>query len=290
MTTAQPTYYEPSGAVGPLGVIACLAVGPPIAWVLGLIYAYLIFYIPFVYLNFLITVGLGFAMGLVAIGCIRTGHVRSPFAGFGMGLFLGGLALWFQWSRWMAIFTEHTIDTYSPLLLGASMAVTASEGAWSILSVTPTGLVLWVIWLVEAGIILGIPAVVALGATSDPYCERCKVWLKTSSTIGPFVPLRDPEAFVERLLRRVPHTTDELQMSTLGAARYSELGLLNCPECRRFHVMTITTVTITHDENNKEKRDEDVEVDNLVLPAAVYGELWNHARGRLRGGVHVPGT
>ncbi len=289
---ARPTYYEPSGAVGPLGLLAVALFGPPVAWALGLVYAYLIYYIPFVYLNFLATVGLGLVMGLVALGCVRWGHVRNALVGAAIGALLGGLAVWFQWSRWMALFSEGAVDTYGLGLLWANIQIVASEGAWSIFSFTPMGAGLYIIWGIEAAIVVGIPAFLGLGATREPYCEECKVWLRSTSTIGPFVPLVAPSVFVDDLLRRVPDTLRQLQPSALGAMRYSELELLNCPECRRFHLMTLTTVTITHDEDGKESRDEDVEVDGLVLPADVYGALWNHARRPVSASTlsaHLPG-
>ncbi len=73
----QSPYYEHSGVIGMFGPILMILFGLAGAVAGGAIYGYLIFYIPFIYLNFFITLGFGALVGyLVGMGA-KIGKIRN---------------------------------------------------------------------------------------------------------------------------------------------------------------------------------------------------------------------
>ena len=96
------TYYKPSGQFSPISffyfLLTCLIVLP----ILGLIYSYAIWYIPIPYINFFITAGFGFAVGIIVTKlAVRLGKVRNTGLALAFG-FIGSLvALYFSWAVWV---------------------------------------------------------------------------------------------------------------------------------------------------------------------------------------------
>ena len=70
-------YYEHSGQIGLIGPIYMIVFGTVAALVLGAIYGYAIYYIPFIYFRFIITLIFGAAVGhSIGIGG-KLGKVRN---------------------------------------------------------------------------------------------------------------------------------------------------------------------------------------------------------------------
>ena len=65
MTT--PDVYKHSGRSGALGVPLALVAGLAAACLLGAGYAFAVNWIPFIYINFFVTLGFGFAVGFAAV-------------------------------------------------------------------------------------------------------------------------------------------------------------------------------------------------------------------------------
>ena len=58
-------YYQESGIIGAQGILLLSLAGILTTGILGVIYAYAVFYIPFIYLNVILTVLFGLAIGWV---------------------------------------------------------------------------------------------------------------------------------------------------------------------------------------------------------------------------------
>ena len=96
------TYYKPSGQFSPLSILyfilTCIIIIP----LLATIYSYCIWYIPFPYINFFITAGFGFAVGLaISYFAIKHGKVRNGKVALLLGLLGGIIALYFHWVVWL---------------------------------------------------------------------------------------------------------------------------------------------------------------------------------------------
>ena len=107
-------YYTPSGKFSPISfallIVLCLTVFP----ILGGLYTYAIWYIPFIYINFIITavfaIAVGFLMNQVVI---KLGKVRSPKLAILLCLLGGFAALYAHWVVWadLIVNASNTIGT-----------------------------------------------------------------------------------------------------------------------------------------------------------------------------------
>jgi len=194
------TYYRPSNKFSPLSflyfIIACLTLIP----ILALIYSYAIWYIPFPYINFFITIGFGFGIGLVVQKlAIGLGKVRNNTIAFALG-FLGALiGLYFSWAVWVDLvinagesygtdrigisvsnikFFQVLELALQPGILFELMGEIMNVGVWGIRGSTVSGWFLGAIWIIEAVIVLFMGTTIPPGKSGEPFCELNQKWFK----------------------------------------------------------------------------------------------------------------
>ncbi|RZJ51666.1 MAG: hypothetical protein EOO44_14195 [Flavobacterium sp.] len=191
-------YYTPSGKFSPSFVLYFLAVSAIVFPILGLIYAYCIWYIPFVYINFFITLGFGFLVGLaIALFVIKKGKVRNPVLGLLIGVIGGILALYFHWAIWIDLvinagetygsnrigitvsniqFLQVFSLIFQPALVFDSICQVSEYGTWGIRGATVTGTFLWVIWSIEFIIVIGVSGFLSYLEAQKPFSESTNSW------------------------------------------------------------------------------------------------------------------
>ena len=201
-------YYKPSGRFSISSifyfVLLCTIVFP----VLGLIYSYAIWYIPFIYINVIITAGFGFLVGfLINLFVIGKGKVRTPLLAIIFGVFGGLIALYFHYAVWIDLvlnvgesygtssigITVSNIEFLQVFTLAMEPAVLLeliSEvnaiGTWGLFgSDTISGVFLSIIWLIEILIVVVISTVLSRSKVSDPFCEIDNEWF-TETILPPF--------------------------------------------------------------------------------------------------------
>src|SRR3954452_7344013 len=105
-------FYSHSGKFGVHGPLLAVVAGVAVGYPLGIAYAYLIKWIPFIYLNFLITLGCGFVFGLMTLQLLKYGRVRNGPIALLTGITVGVVAWYFNWNGYI-----HTLVRHAPLLL-----------------------------------------------------------------------------------------------------------------------------------------------------------------------------
>jgi len=191
-------YYQPSNKFSPLSliyfVVACITAIP----ILALIYSYAIWYIPFPYINFFITLGFGFGIGWVVQKlAISLGKVRNNKLAYFLG-FLGALiGLYLSWAIWVDL-VINAGETYGssrigisvsnikllqvldlalqPSLLFELMGQIMDVGVWGIRSTTVSGWFLGLIWIIEALIVVVMGTIIPAGKSGEPFCELNQKW------------------------------------------------------------------------------------------------------------------
>jgi hypothetical protein len=191
-------YYKPSGKFSSVFILYFLLVSVIAFPILGLLYAYCIWYIPFVYINFFITIGFGFLVGFViAQFVIKKGKVRNPFLGLIIGLAGALLALYFHWAIWIDLvinagesygsnrigITVSNIDflqvyslIFRPDLVLEYIGQVNEYGTWGIRGATVSGAFLWVIWLIEFIIVIAISVFLPYLEAKRPFSESTNSW------------------------------------------------------------------------------------------------------------------
>lgn len=180
--------YSHSGRLG-AGLIVVPLVGIVAALVLGLVYAYIDVYSPIAgYVSILFVLGFAVALGAAVSRAGAVAKVRSTGFMAAAGLLIGLLALYASWAGFEAALLSKGDDApadapgYLDLLTRPvavwRIAQLINETGWySIKSATPSGVLLWIFWGVEAAIVVGGAALIAPGGISDEvFCEGCDRW------------------------------------------------------------------------------------------------------------------
>lgn len=195
--------YKPSGKMGPLALPAALVGGGAVAVAGAWLYQWLIDIIPFIYVNALLTVGFGAALGYVLYHTFRRFHGRSPGLMGGVGVVVAlmgiGASFFFAHRLWQDDVREELAETsfedeegnvvsladlpqesLDELLTFSQFIESRVELGWTLgksggLGVS--GFMVYILWLIEGGIILAGTFIGAYGVAWVPFCERCKVWM-----------------------------------------------------------------------------------------------------------------
>ena len=276
-------YYKPSGRFGAGGIPLGLILGSVAGVVLGAVHGVVTQYNPYIYLNFIATAILGFGIGGATMFGVKAGKVRAPGLAGALGLICGLVGLYGEWVAWI-----HTIMARAdqagwivdPAGLWRAILIINENGAWSIGGGTPTtGALLWVLWFIEAAVIVGLAAAVPWNWVGDhPFCEPCDAWAEKDikeAKLGPATDLAN--------LKRSLEAKDFAPLAALGAATpayYTELELLVCPRCRQVGYITVRNVVVTVDKRKKPTVNKKDIVKNLVLEAEYIEKVRGIAGGQ----------
>lgn len=238
---------------------------------LGLAYASFINWVPFIYLNMLATVAYGFFFGWLTLKILERGRVRHPGIAAACGLAVGFIALYFQWNGHI-----RTLFTDAPWLLQPEeimrgMAYLYETGSWGMSSgESITGIPLAIVWVVEAGLIVGLAAMLPYNFVKEtPFCEKTGCWLDES-----------------RKIDTLENITDATQLAALksgdimpivaarpkadNAAVFTRLLLKRSPKCQVFCTLRVQDVTTSIDKKgNVQEKVVDYTRD-LILPASMF--------------------
>ena len=99
----------------------------PVTTLFALIYTYLIWYIPFIYINFFITAGIGVVTGIsVSYLAVNLGKIRNSKIALLIGILGGIMALYFSWAVWIDL-VINTSDSYGNSRIGITVSTTKMD-------------------------------------------------------------------------------------------------------------------------------------------------------------------
>ena len=252
--------YKPSGKFSPLSFIYFIVTTIIALPILGLIYAYLLWYIPIVYINFLITIGYACSVGfIINIFAISFGKVRNPFLGAFFGFLGAFFALYFHYAVWVDLVINSgevignsrlgitisnikfldvfALATQPQLLLDYILEIN-KIGTWGIRSATVSGTFLYVIWAIEALVVFVISVVVNYSGTKDPFCELENAWYK-SQKLPKFNYIDDKITLLKAISNSDSKAFFELEKVENEDSDHSIFDLYSAPK-NNDHYLTIT--------------------------------------------------
>ena len=286
-------YYQPSNKMPLAGAATFLIGGVLAAIVLAFVYVYAVWYIPFIYINFLLCAGFGLLLGYVLMQLVKSGKLRSPGGVALLTVLVGLVAVYIQWGIYLTLlYSSETVGTgpdadttthfslatlgevlSSPGTMWQAMQEINETGTWNLKGTTPTGLFLWAIWVVEAVVIVGGAYFVAVSQADEPFSELADEWADEETLTRPVAFATDAHATRAALeggqhqtLILHPDTSDEL-------APYSRLKLYAAPNDDACRYLTLENVTKTRDKKGKVTEAVSVVVKRLVITDAVRREL-----------------
>ena len=252
----------PTGAAAPRHELFAHSGKNGLAWALpiaglvsaaasALVYAWVTVHNPLVgYLSVLLVVGFAFAAVLPLMYTGLVLHVRNPLTMRMYGTVTGIATVYLSWVffAWLLLRgTEpgagSTVLSWASSPAGVwAFANGLAEVGWFTLSggLTPTGIVLWIAWIVEAAIVIGVCTRFApCKVKAHGYCESCRRWMKREKPLRvsadeDATPRDIARAGLARLQRVVPPSPD--------AMRWLRIERQRCARCRTAGVYRVDHV------------------------------------------------
>lgn len=266
--------YRESGEAPISGIIRGLVYGLLAAAILTPLYALLIDWNPLIYVNFVASLILGGGIGVCTGIGGQHGKIRNSIIRITTALIVTVTTLYLLWFVKMGLFTEKWDP--NPASIWTSMKFVNALGPWSLKGTVAKGGILWIIWLLEAGIITWLIFSVAVGMKKDIFCESCQKWLKPK-TYFPLSPIVDPTGLKSQLQQADFSQIEALQPIEDITAGASRIGITHCPDCESMSFIEVTNNTYKMKDGEPEEKAKSI-VNNLSLNSArVRGlmEKWN---------------
>jgi len=182
--------YQPSGRFGP----AALALAPLLALAAGAaawIYQRLLELTPVIFLNFFLTLLYGFLLGKGSVAVVDRGKCRNVAFAALIALAAGIVAVASGHSFAFLRFKWREIPKLPPAVQAAAAenygfgeyledfveeGWLLSHDKWGPIPTKVSGVFVYIVWLIEAGILVGIPVLMTPGAARRPFCEASDAW------------------------------------------------------------------------------------------------------------------
>ncbi len=212
-------YYRRSGKFSPRALLM-LPVGIVMAIVFGVIYAYLNWYNPFIYITVVATLFGAWFFGIFASKVVvKVGKIRSLAVAVIIGLLLAIIIDYTQWVIWIDLAFNAT-DNVGNDQIGFLVSNVKSEellylafnpdlvwqhidtirsvgGVWTIKGSKMHPLFLAVIWGIETLIFLIVTTIGFTSQTDEPFCETTGTWHEQQAY--PLVYIGEPQETVDFL-------------------------------------------------------------------------------------------
>lgn len=296
-------YYQPSNKMPLSGALLFLVGGAAAAAVLALVYIYAIWYIPFIYINVVLCGGFGLLLG---VALARAGKLRSPRGVGRLAVVVALVAVYLEWAVYLTMLfgTETPVaaagepsvtskifssaglsiagTSFSPSLFATILAEPAhmwnamrqinETGTWSLKSATPSGLLLWAIWLLEAAIIVGGAYLMAAAQAQEPFSEATDAWADEET-------LPHPVGYIERAAdARQAFETGQFHLLTPHLSdneldQFARVKLHRAPNDDACQFLTLENVTVERDKKGKITQKTANVVQRLAISPAAYQAL-----------------
>ncbi len=302
--------YQPSGKLNPL--VLTFSIGAGVAMIgLGFIYQKLLSWIPFIYLNALLMIGYAFAGNFAMQFAVKKGKCRNPMVAKLLGLAVGVVAI-LSTHRFAYQFT---LNEAIPEIMAEEPGVTEEEiraeitferyvevrvdEGWSIgkggrSGLPIKGVFVYIVWLIEAGVVAAGTYLGANKMAQVPFIEAGDCWADQSEivvrlsgqTIASKADLAEAGT-VEQLIalptaNAEPPGATSMVYELAKSDRYDEEAYL-----------TVALEQVTLDKEGKPQIQRDVIWPHIIVTPKDVDALRASAEkigsdGRLRGAEEVP--
>lgn len=225
--------YKHSGQSPLLGLFIAIGTGAILAIFLGFIYNFLIVTIPIVYVNVIISAGFGMILGYGIKFISRFTRIRNDRQNIILAAVVGFIGFYFQWIAYFVFlnYGEHSFQAYqenfdlfyNPAVFVEMLYGLSKVGSWEMFGIPFRDFPLWVIWGLEALLIIGIPILIAYKHPIVPFSENLNRWYPKYVLKNQFESISSQNKFKERLLHNCAETITNLSHGE--AFRFSEVSL-----------------------------------------------------------------
>jgi hypothetical protein len=285
-------YYKPSGKVTLWGVALGLVGGFVAGLLLAYAYSYLIAYIPFIYLNFLITIGYAVLLGTCTGFLLRFGKVRNNWVCAAVALVVAAASLYLAWAVWLSVMlwkadlSVSVMDlAQQPGFVWELVQEINKTGAWTIGSlhagqgIAVSGVVLWLVWVAEALIVLVGSVIGATAAmSSDPFCESCQSWCRHTKELM-LLETGNPDELKRRVEAKDFDSLKSLEPKKPGQEDWFKIDICECPKCGHTNTLSLINERWVVDNKGKQSKKGTPVVDKLLVSKSDINRLRQVSQG-----------
>ena len=276
----QHLVYQESGKVNSAKFLIAIIAAVAISILLGYVYVLIMMFIPIIYLNVLITIGLGILLGWIARAATRFSHNRNKRSQLLFAVLLGVLVTYFHYVAYLLYMMDGAVPSLSlylsqlpwivmePGSFFSFLSVVNELGPWSIFGLTFSGVLLALVWLLEALIIIGAPVLTVFGSDPYPYAESLGKWYPKFTLSEEFASISGTTSLINDLQADPLKTIEELGMGT--ATRYSKIHVFYLPKAKD-NYLTFEKVTI--EDAEKGNKDSVLVLNNYRIDKATAAKI-----------------
>jgi len=263
-------FYRHSGKFGIGGASVALAIGAAVAYLVGWAYVYVadIMGDIAVVATFMSAVVVGAIVGAVLTGA----KARNAKLAAVLGALTGLLAVYFDWAIWMHMMMARggkQVSSFtfiaSPAVLWQLIGAVNQRGLWSYRSYHPAGTALWILWGIEAAIIVGTCTWATYSMNSeDPFCETCDAWTKVEKDVIATAML-DPQAMDNVFEFKNWEELAKHPFPDVGPQLHIDLHI--CPKCKSFQTLLARRLEWKKTQGKREKKEKTLIPHLLISPS-----------------------
>jgi hypothetical protein len=264
-----------------LGWVVMIVVGLVAAAILSPLYALICEASGWVYIYFIAPVVFAGAMGWPIAIAARLAKVRHETMPMVVAAICGLFSLYLIWVFTIAakfdlddlIFSLGGIFSHMRALAAQDYSI--HKIGWETASWDYPGWVRWIMWFLEAVVIVGGPAVAVAvkGKYHLPFCERCNRYCETEEQKAfTHISPQERAEFVKRLEQGDYSVLEKLNRIDPTRKRRTEMELVYCPKCKQMHLLSIETIDEDFDTDEAVQQDGQSEtvVNNILVTAEVH--------------------
>ena len=264
-------YYQPSGAVPIGGLFSAVTIAGTGALIGGFLYGVIGAYNPFIYVTFLGAMFVSALVGNWLHGRLVAGKIRSKAASVMVALLVAGTLIYGAWWGYICVQSEWDWLLVTPLGVLNFIELVANVGVWSIKGFTPTGGVLYLVWLIEAGLMTWFVISGAL-EVSPPFCEDCDEVTVEKISKHP-IPVRIVDTLREELEAEQYEPLLEGVRGEPLASRFMTVTANMCPRCSESSYLLIQQVEVTPDKDGSSSTATRTAIPWIKLEARIVAAL-----------------
>lgn len=266
MNQPKLDFYKESGIATPLNIFLVIIFSLISILFLSYFYSLIITYLPIIYFNFLVVIGYGFTISFISRIFNTLFKIRNRKKTIIITIILAVFAVYFQWVSYLFIISYDDYDFFQilndlgyfinilfrPDLVVLDIIDINKVGLWSLGSsnLYIRGFVLWLIWLIEAGIIIFVSYNNFKIFNDIPFSEKDNKWFKKEIIDFDFEHIAFKKKFVEEFHLNPFESISQLKRG--DGLRHSKISIFKS-ETESKSIVTIDNIVIT--QKGKGKKD-----------------------------------
>jgi hypothetical protein len=164
------------------------------------------------------------------------------------------------------LFSRNNIETelldwfLNPKLVVETMNIISTEGyhisyrSSEIFGININGILLWFLWIIEAGLILlGSWFFATLELRKKIFCENCKKWIKEyMNDHNHKISMKDQNLLKNAIEKNITKLSN-LEIAKEGESQYFKINLHHCQECHNLSTIHVDLVKIKRNDKGEKK-------------------------------------